>query len=276
MAIDQAYSCWARDPQGRRCPFGTGRDPPPVRPAGPEPAAVVDAIHLQPPDLAVQPGADEVPRGTARARARSRWPFRTGPGPFRGARPWRTTTPSTSTSSRISCIRSCRPTTLWGYNPTLALGVGAGAVVPQAHLGGIIIAQRGKPTQVTFRNNLPDQHILPVDSSIQGADPSVTQNRTSTHLHGGLVPWISDGGPFSFWDRTGNKGITLQEQRGSSTPRVGRGQHPRQRGGILLPQRSERPPHVVPRPCHGHHSPQCLRRRRHRLHHPGQVRSQPW
>ncbi|MDP1833002.1 MAG: multicopper oxidase domain-containing protein [Geothrix sp.] len=102
------------------------------------------------------------------------------------------------------------PTTLWGYNPTLALGVGAGTIVPQSHLGGILIAQRGKPIQITFRNNLPDQHILPVDSSIQGADPSVTQNRTSTHLHGGAVPWISDGGPFTFWDRSGNKGISFK------------------------------------------------------------------
>ncbi len=101
------------------------------------------------------------------------------------------------------------PTTLWGYNPTLALGVGAGAPVPQSHLGGIIIAQRGRPTQITFRNNLPDQHILPVDTTIQGSDSSVTQNRTSTHLHGGLVPWISDGGPFAFWDRKGNRGISL-------------------------------------------------------------------
>ena len=100
------------------------------------------------------------------------------------------------------------PTTLWGYNPTLALGVGAGAIVPQKHLGGIIIANKGVPTQISFRNNLPDKHILPVDTSIQGSDPTVTQNRTSTHLHGGLVPWFSDGGPFAFWDRTGNKGVS--------------------------------------------------------------------
>ena len=105
------------------------------------------------------------------------------------------------------------PTTLWGYNPTLALGVGAGAIVPQSHLGGIIIAQRGKPVQITFRNNLPDKHILPVDTSIQGSDPTVTQNRTATHLHGGLVPWTSDGGPFSFWDRTGNQGITFKNNQ---------------------------------------------------------------
>ena len=95
-------------------------------------------------------------------------------------------------------------TTLWGFHPTATLGG-----FPQAHLGGIIIAQRGTPVQITFRNNLLLQHILPVDSSIQGADPSVTQNRTAIHLHGGMVPWISDGGPFSFWDNTGHKGSTF-------------------------------------------------------------------
>jgi spore coat protein A len=96
------------------------------------------------------------------------------------------------------------PTTLWGYHPTVTLGG-----FPQAHLGGIIIAQRGKPVQVTFRNNLPPKHILPVDGSIQGADPSVTENRTAVHLHGGAVPWFSDGGPFGFWDANGNKGINF-------------------------------------------------------------------
>lgn len=104
---------------------------------------------------------------------------------------------------------SLPPTTLWGYNPTRALGVGVGATVPQKHLGGIIIAQKGVPTQITFRNNLPNTHILPVDTSIQGSDPTVAQNRTATHLHGGLVPWISDGGPFNFWDPQGGKGVSF-------------------------------------------------------------------
>ncbi len=101
---------------------------------------------------------------------------------------------------------SLPPTTLWGYNPTRALGVAVGASVPQKHLGGIIVAFRGIPTQITFRNKLPNSHILPVDTSIQGSDPSVQQNRTATHLHGGQVPWTSDGGPFSFWDDQGHKG----------------------------------------------------------------------
>ncbi len=104
---------------------------------------------------------------------------------------------------------SLPPTTLWGYNPTRALGVAVGTIPLQKHLGGIIIAQKGVPTQITFRNNLPTSHILPVDTSIQGADPTVIPNRTATHLHGGQVPWTSDGGPFSFWDPQGNQGISF-------------------------------------------------------------------
>jgi len=106
-------------------------------------------------------------------------------------------------------------TTLWGFNPSRALGVPLGGTVTQKHLGGILIAQRGRPTQITFRNNLPNSHILPVDTTIMGAgiDPSTglqaTANRTSVHLHGGLVPWFSDGGPFAFWDAQGNRGSTF-------------------------------------------------------------------
>ena len=106
-------------------------------------------------------------------------------------------------------------TTLWGYNPTRYLGVGGVPVnkpPQQRHLGGIIVAERDKPVQITFRNNLinnkdpekPLFHIIPVDQSILGADQA--QNRTAVHLHGGLVPWISDGGPFDWWTPGDNKG----------------------------------------------------------------------
>jgi spore coat protein A len=93
-------------------------------------------------------------------------------------------------------------TTLWGYNPRNALGVAG--VPEQKHLGGVIVAQRGTPVQITFHNNLPNLHILPVDTTLMGADGA--QNRTSTHLHGGFVPWTSDGGPYAFWDPQGDKG----------------------------------------------------------------------
>ena len=42
------------------------------------------------------------------------------------------------------------PTTLWGYTPTIGLG---GNTTP-THLGGIIVAQKGQPIQITFHNRL--------------------------------------------------------------------------------------------------------------------------
>ena len=99
------------------------------------------------------------------------------------------------------------PTTLWGYSPSAALGEGA---YPKRHLGGIIIAQRGVPIQLTFTNNLPPTHILPVDVSdammAVGGFPDATAkfggngyNAACVHLHGGFVPWISDGGPMAWF-----------------------------------------------------------------------------
>jgi spore coat protein A len=92
-------------------------------------------------------------------------------------------------------------TTLRGYQPTVALG---GGVQPQKHLGGIIVAKKDKPVQITFRNNLDGDHPIPVDPTIMGAEMGA--NRVATHFHGGLVPWISDGGPFAWWDKDGNHG----------------------------------------------------------------------
>ena len=99
------------------------------------------------------------------------------------------------------------PTTLWGYSPSQALGEGA---FPKRHLGGIIVAQRGVPIQLTFTNNLPPNHILPVDISdlamAVGGFPDAAAkfggdgyNAACVHCHGGLVPWISDGGPMAWF-----------------------------------------------------------------------------
>ena len=90
------------------------------------------------------------------------------------------------------------PTTLRGFNPTRLLGTSQ----HNTHLGGIIVGQKGTPIQITFRNNLPPgPHIIPNDLTIPDANEG--NNRTAVHLHGGLVPWISDGGPFSWWDPAG-------------------------------------------------------------------------
>ncbi len=85
------------------------------------------------------------------------------------------------------------PTKLWGYRPVNPLIPG----VPTRHLGGLIVAERGKPVRLRATNRLPGQHILPVDQTIMGAN--LPQNRTVVHLHGGHVPWISDGGPFAWF-----------------------------------------------------------------------------
>ena len=88
-------------------------------------------------------------------------------------------------------------TTLRGYKPQNALG---GTTI-QRHLGGIIVANKGAPVQITFNNNLTGPHPIPIDQTIMGAN--MGENRTCTHLHGGLVPWISDGGP-NAWFAPGN------------------------------------------------------------------------
>ena len=93
-------------------------------------------------------------------------------------------------------------------NPTRLWGFGQGNAAGFRHLGGIIAAKRGTPVQITFGNNLPQTHILPVDRTIMGTE--WPDNRTDVHLHGGLTPWTSDGGPFAWWDPTGLQGPSFQ------------------------------------------------------------------
>lgn len=83
---------------------------------------------------------------------------------------------------------------LWGY---------ADAAHPSAgghrYLGGVIVAQKRRPVKLVATNNLPGIHPLPIDTTIMGADMGAAQNRATVHLHGGLVPWTSDGGPYSWF-----------------------------------------------------------------------------
>ncbi len=87
------------------------------------------------------------------------------------------------------------PTRLWGFGQNGNF----------KHLGGVIAAKKGEPVQITFRNNLPPDHILPVDDTIMGVMGN-QNNRCDIHLHGGYVPWVSDGGPHAWWDPDGHRG----------------------------------------------------------------------
>jgi spore coat protein A, manganese oxidase len=92
-------------------------------------------------------------------------------------------------------------THLRGYHPVNQLG----GSTAQRHLGGIILAKKGMPTQITFTNKLGSRpHPIPIDKTIMGASDG--DNRAAVHLHGGFVHYISDGGPFSWFGPVGPPG----------------------------------------------------------------------
>lgn len=92
------------------------------------------------------------------------------------------------------------PTHLWGYVDMATNQTG--------YLGPLILAQRGKPVVIRMHNNLPATHILPVDTTIPGAETNVPLNRCVVHLHGGYVPWTMDGGPYAWFTPSGVVGAT--------------------------------------------------------------------
>jgi FtsP/CotA-like multicopper oxidase with cupredoxin domain len=94
---------------------------------------------------------------------------------------------------------SLGPTTLRGY--TNAANTGA-----QKHLEGAILARVNKPVRVKWINELPAYMPMPVDPTL--VEPfafgqSLGNDRVAPHLHGGLVPWPSDGGPFHWFSNGG-------------------------------------------------------------------------
>jgi spore coat protein A len=95
------------------------------------------------------------------------------------------------------------PTKFWGYADATSLD--------SRYLGGVIIAKRGTPVKLKVTNRLPALHILPVDPTL--VDPTMSaetggrQDRTTVHLHGGLVFWDNDGGPFTWFSNPANGGF---------------------------------------------------------------------
>ncbi|MHB8841163.1 MAG: hypothetical protein ACYC56_05150 [Candidatus Aquicultor sp.] len=101
------------------------------------------------------------------------------------------------------------PTLLQGYRQTNTTDL---TVSKFSYLGPMIVAHKDRAVRIKFTNKLPTgtegNLFLPVDTTIMGAGmgpldmpgmpgmkESYTQNRATLHLHGGFVPWISDGTP---------------------------------------------------------------------------------
>ncbi len=59
--------------------------------------------------------------------------------------------------------------------------------------------RQGQPIRVEWANQLPEQHLLPIDYKLCGAEHENPDVRTVVHLHGGRVPAESDGYPESWY-----------------------------------------------------------------------------
>jgi spore coat protein A len=101
------------------------------------------------------------------------------------------------------------PSHLWGY-----ADITDNKSPNHRYLGGVIVAKRGTPVRVDFVNQLPNRHPLSIDKSlpgcglIPGTNQYFSEGRAAVHLHGGFVPWTSDGGPFHWFDAQGNEGLS--------------------------------------------------------------------
>ena len=73
------------------------------------------------------------------------------------------------------------PAKLWGYD--------------SQYPGPTIEAQRGRPIEIHWHNNLPAKHIFQIDPNIHGAMPPAPAVRTVPHLHGARTRSESDGLP---------------------------------------------------------------------------------
>ena len=128
------------------------------------------------------------------------------------------------------------------------------------------MAKRGTPVLLTVTNLLPNRHILPVDPTIMAGPNGLWSaifptNRIATHLHGGSTPWFSDGTPFQWFTPHRKTRRDVHERAGL----------PRAAGhrNLLLSERSERSPGLVPRSRDRHHAAERLCRHRLGLHHHG-------
>lgn len=81
--------------------------------------------------------------------------------------------------------RDLAPTRFWGYDGKLP--------------GPTLEVHRGQPVLVEWPNELPQQHIMPIDHTLHGAGRDVPEVRTVVHVHGARVPPEADGYPESWY-----------------------------------------------------------------------------
>jgi spore coat protein A len=125
--------------------------------------------------------------------------------------------------------------TVRGYADTV-FGLSASGRPNHGYLGGVIVAKKDRPVWLKVKNNLSDgPHPLPVDTTLMGVVNGQNDNRICTHLHGGFVPWTSDGGPYAWIDPHGNVGPSFVPAiNGTGVPGETLLYYPNQQTGRLM------------------------------------------
>ena len=83
--------------------------------------------------------------------------------------------------------RDLPKTTVWGFE----------GIYP----GPAIEVHKNQWIKVKWVNELPSKHLLPVDTTVHGAEPDKPRVRTVVHLHGGVVRPDSDGYPDAWFTK---------------------------------------------------------------------------
>ena len=91
-----------------------------------------------------------------------------------------------------ACIAICRQRAFWGYNGLLP--------------GPTLETRTGQPLLIESSNELPSQHLLPIDHSLHGAGRELPEVRAVVHVHGARVPPKGDGYP-DHWYTSGKSAI---------------------------------------------------------------------
>lgn len=94
--------------------------------------------------------------------------------------------------------RDLPPTMLWGFNGSWP--------------GPTIEARPGRQVTIRWSNHLPSTHFLPIDHTLHGAEETLPQVRTITHVHGASVPSGSDGYPDAWYTADGQHGPRFNSQ----------------------------------------------------------------
>ena len=99
-----------------------------------------------------------------------------------------------ATQFQTQVHRDVPATTFWGYDASCP--------------GPTFAVRCGQPILVEWANELPHQHLFPVDHTLHGAEGNKPEVRTVVHLHGGRTGPESDGYPES-WVTPGHSAVSF-------------------------------------------------------------------